>query len=158
VGVQASKFEKSIRSHFLAHRIIIHAIAATALASAGCGLARAADDSPPQGIARWFDPATAPFIPIPDVDHDPNSGTTLGLIPTWLVTDEQSQIRKIIAASVDYNRYFGAGAGLSIYGYRSDDTQWTAVGGVKQHVERNFDFEYQTGRLRNTTWSFDARV
>jgi hypothetical protein len=130
----------------------------TALAAAGCGLARAADDSPPQGLARWFDPATAPFIPIPDVDHDPNSGTTLGLIPTWLVTDEQSQIRKIIAASVDYNPYFGAGVGLSIYGYRSDDTQWTAVAGVRQHVERNFDYEYQTGRLRNTTWSFDARV
>lgn len=130
----------------------------TALAAAGCGLARAADDSPPQGLARWFDPATAPFIPIPDVDHDPNSGTTLGLIPTWLVTDEQSQIRRIIAASVDYNPYFGAGVGLSIYGYRSDDTQWTAVAGVRQHVERNFDYEYQTGRLRNTTWSFDARV
>ena len=146
------------RSHCLAHRIIVHAIAATALAPAGCGLARAADDSPSQGLERWFDPATAPFIPIPDLDHDPNSGTTLGLIPTWLVTDEQSQIRRIIAASVDYNRYFGAGVGLSIYGYRSDDTQWTAVAGVKQHVERSFDYEYQTGRLRNTTWSFDARV
>ena len=146
------------RTYFLAQRIIVHAIAVTALAAAGCGLARAADDSSPQGLARWFDPATAPFIPIPDVDHDPNSGTTLGLIPTWLVTDEQAQIRKIIAASVDYNPYFGAGVGLSIYGYRSDDTQWTANAGVNQHVERNLDYDYQTGRLRNTTWSFDAKV
>ena len=142
----------------MVHRIIVHAIAASALATAGCGLALAADDSAPQGLARWFDPATAPFIPIPDIDHDPNSGTTLGLIPTWLVTDDQSQIRKIIAASVDYNRYFGAGTGLSIYGYRSDDTQWSAVAGMRQHVERNFDYEYQTGRLRNTKWSFDASV
>jgi hypothetical protein len=69
------------RSYFLAHRIMVHAIAVTALAAAGYGLARAADDSAPQGLARWFDPATAPFIPVPDVDHDPNSGTTLGLIP-----------------------------------------------------------------------------
>jgi hypothetical protein len=78
--------------------------------------------------------------------------------PTWLVTDEQSQIRKIIAASVDYNSYFGAGVGLSIYGYRSEDTQWTAIAGVNQHVERNVDYDYQTGRLRNTTRSFDARA
>ncbi|MGO9513082.1 MAG: BamA/TamA family outer membrane protein [Steroidobacteraceae bacterium] len=142
----------------MVHRIIVHAIAATALAAAGHGLARAADDSPPQGFARWFDPATAPFIPVPDIDHDPNSGTTLGLIPTWLVTDDQSQIRKIIAASVDYNRYFGAGAGLSVYGYQSDDTQWSAVAGVRQHVERNFDYEYQTGILRNTPLSLNASV
>jgi hypothetical protein len=74
------------------------------------------------------------------------------------VTDEQSQIRKIIAASVDYNSYFGAGVGLSIYGYRSEDTQWTAIAGVNQHVERNVDYDYQTGRLRNTTRSFDARA
>ncbi len=146
------------RTYFLAQRILVHAIAVTVLAAAGCGLARAADDSSPQGLARWFDPATAPFIPIPDVDHDPNSGTTLGLIPTRLVTDEQSQIRKIIAASVDYNPYFGAGVGLSIYGYRSDDTQWSAIAGVNQHVQRNLDYDYQTGRLRNSTWSFDARV
>ena len=130
-----------------------------ALAASGCGVARAADEEEPaQGIGAWFNPATAPFIPIPDVDHDPNSGTTLGLIPTWLVTDDQDQIRKIIAAKVDYNRYFGAGTGLSMYGYRSDDTQWSAVAGVKQHVERNFDYEYQTGILRNTPLSFDASV
>ena len=29
---------------------------------------------------------------------------------------------------------------------------------MKQHVERNFDYEYQTGRLRNTPLSFDASV
>ncbi len=31
----------------------------------------------PQGFMRWFDPSTAPFIPIPEIDVDPNSGTTL---------------------------------------------------------------------------------
>src|SRR5438477_2847548 len=35
----------------------------------------------PQGLMRWFNPSTAPFIPVPDIDVDPNSGTTLGLIP-----------------------------------------------------------------------------
>jgi len=130
--------------------------AALALAAAH-GPARAADE-PPQGIARWFDPSTAPFIPIPDIDRDPNSGTTLGLIPTRLVTDQQGQIRKIIAPDINYNPYFGVGISGSIYAYLSDDTQWSLVAGAKQRVESQFDYEYQSGIRRDTALSFDGSV
>ena len=140
----------------LAGPIPVWVAAATALAAAH-GPARAADE-PPQGIARWFDPSTAPFIPIPDIDHDPNSGTTLGLIPTRLVTDEQGQIRKIIAPDVNYNPYFGVGVSGSIYAFLSDDTQWSLVAGAKQRVESQFDYEYQSGIRRDTALSFDASV
>jgi hypothetical protein len=142
-------------------RIIVHAMVAAVavtLAAASCEFARAADETPPQGLARWFDPATAPFIPIPEIDHDPNSGTTLGLIPTWLVTDDRDEIRKIIAPAVDYNPYFGVGARASVYSFNSDDTQWSAVAGMKQRVESEFDYEYLTGRLRNTPLTFNASV
>ncbi len=144
------------------------------LAAAAAGLARAAepapagtapggpepqsaishDSPPPQGIARWLDPTAAPFIPVPEIDVDPNSGTTLGLIPTWLVTDAQGQVRRIIAPDVLYNPYFGYGARGRIFSYPSEDTQWSVVAGAKQRVESEFDYEYQTGRLRDTTWSF----
>jgi hypothetical protein len=140
----------------LAGPIPVGVAAALALAAAH-GPARAADE-PPQGIARWFDPSTAPFIPVPDIDRDPNSGTTLGLIPTRLVTDQQGQIRKIIAPDVNYNPYFGIGVSGSIYAFLSDDTQWSLVAGAKQRVESQFDYEYQTGRLRDTALSFDASV
>jgi outer membrane protein assembly factor BamA len=126
--------------------------------SLGCTRARAADDAPPQGIARWFDPSTAPFIPIPEIDVDPNSGTTLGLLPTWLVTDDKGEIRKIIAPDIDHNPYFGLGVSASIYSFNSSDTQWSLVGGAKQRVESQFDYEYQTGRLRNDRWSFNVSV
>lgn len=33
------------------------------------------------GVSRWFNPATAPFIPIPEVAADPDKGTTVGPIP-----------------------------------------------------------------------------
>lgn len=131
---------------------------AVALAAAGGGLARAEDQAPPKGIASWFNPATASFIPVPDIDHDPNSGTTLGLIPTRLVTDDQGQIRKIIAPDVNYNPYFGVGVSGTIFAFLSDDTQWSLAAGVKQRVESEFDYEYQTGRLRDTALSFDASV
>jgi len=126
----------------------------TAAAQAMGAAPKAAAAAPPQGLARWLNPATAPFIPIPEIDVDPNSGTTVGVIPTILVTDEHREIRKIIAPVVDYSRYFGVGVGGSIYSFLSDETQWSVVAGAKQRVESQFDFEYLTGRLHDTRWSF----
>lgn len=104
-------------------------------------------------VSRWFNPATAPFIPIPEVAADPDNGTTVGLIPTWLRTDEQHDIRQIIAPDIIHNPYFGYGVHGRIYDYPSTDEQWSLIGGIKQRVERSIDGEYQTGRLRDRPWS-----
>jgi surface antigen Omp85-like protein len=111
-----------------------------------------------KGLSRWFNPATAPFIPVPEIAVDPDSGTTLGLIPTWIQTDENHEIRRIIAPDVLYNPYFGYGVHGRIYGYTSEDEQWSTVAGIKERVEREFDFEYQRGRLREERWSFNTSV
>lgn len=113
---------------------------------------------PPRGWARWFDPATAPFIPVPEIDVDPNSGTTLGLIPTWLVTDDAGDVRKIFAPDVLYNPNFGYGARARVFSFPSEDAQWSAVAGAKERVESELDLEYQVGRLRATRWSFALSV
>jgi hypothetical protein len=114
--------------------------------------------SPPSGLWRWFDPATAPFIPVPLVSVDPDSGTTLGLIPTWVHTNENHEISRIIAPDVLYNPYFGYGVHGRVYGYTSGDEQWSMVGGIKERVEREFDAEYQRGRLRDQRWSINASL
>jgi hypothetical protein len=140
--------------------IPLYAGAALVLALAGAGgrLARAEDEAAPKGIASWFNPTTAPFIPVPEIDHDPNSGLTLGLIPTWLVTDDKQQITRIIAPDVLYNPYFGYGVRGRIYAFPSNDAQWSTVAGAKERVESEFDSEYQTGRSRNTALSFNTSV
>jgi outer membrane protein assembly factor BamA len=120
--------------------------------------AQATDADQPQGLMRWLNPSTAPFIPVPEIDVDPNSGTTLGLIPTWISTDDKDQVRRIIAPDIIHNPYFGVGARARMYSFTSDDTQWSAVAGAKQRVESEFDFEYETGRLRDTPLSFNASV
>lgn len=112
----------------------------------------------PQGLMRWFDPSTAPFIPVPEIDVDPNSGTTLGLIPTWVTTDDQSQVRRIVAPDIIHSPNFGYGARGRIFAYPSEDTQWSMVGGAKQHVEKEFDFEYEAGRLRDKPFSLETSV
>jgi hypothetical protein len=145
----------------------------TALLATACWAAAPEDDptqAPAQGpipppppqhlkwLTRWFNPATAPFIPVPEIAVDPDSGTTLGLIPTWIQTDDDHEIRRIIAPDVLYNPYFGYGVHGRVYGYTSGDEQWSVVAGIKERVEREFDFEYQRGRLREERWSFTTSV
>lgn len=110
------------------------------------------------GALSWLNPATAPFIPIPEVAADPDNGTTVGIIPTWLKTDEHHDIRQIIAPDIIHNPYFGYGVHGRIYNYLSKDEQWSVIGGIKQRVERSIDGEYQTGRLRDRRWSLSLSV
>jgi hypothetical protein len=113
---------------------------------------------PPTGFARWLNPATAPFLPVPLIGVDPDSGTTLGLLPVKLVTDENSDIRRIIAPDILYNPFFGYGGHARVYDYPSEDTQWSVVAGIDERVQRVFDAEYQTGRLRDERWSINGSL
>ena len=120
--------------------------------------APAAPAPAPSGLARWLDPATAPFIPIPAIDTEPHSGLTLGLIPTWLSTSERDEIERIIAPDLIHSQYFGWGSHMRVLSYPSADTQWYVVGGLKERVEREFDGRYLTGLTRHgaVSWSVEA--
>jgi hypothetical protein len=109
--------------------------------------------APTPAWTKWFNPETAPFIPVPLIAADPNSGLTLGLIPTWVMTDDNHDVSRIVAPDVLYNPNFGFGVDARIFSFASADEQWSAVAGVKQRVERGFDGEYQTGRSRLDRWS-----
>ncbi len=114
--------------------------------------------APPTGLRRWLDPATAPFIPIPEIDTDPYSGTTLGLIPTWLSTNQQGQIERIIAPDIIHSEYFGWGGRMRIFDFPSADTGWSVVGGLKERVEREFDGQYGAGQMRTTAYSWSVEA
>ncbi len=109
--------------------------------------------APAPGWTKWFNPETAPFIPVPLISADPNSGLTLGLIPTWVTTNDNHDVSRIVAPDVLYNPNFGFGVHARIFSFASADEQWSAVAGVKQRVEREFDGEYQIGRSRQDRWS-----
>jgi len=114
------------------------------------------EPSPATGLARWLNPATAPFIPVPEIDLDPYSGTTLGVIGVLLLTNEDHEIRKIVAPDIIHNPNFGSGIRGRIFAYPSDNTQWSIVGGAKERIESEFDAEYAAGLLRQDPWSFSA--
>ena len=112
----------------------------------------------PQGLLRWLDPANAPFIPIPEIDTDPQSGLTVGLLAVILRTNERDEITRIIAPDVINSEYFGWGARMRIFGYPSEDTQWSVVGGAKERVEREFDARYLDGQTRTAAFSWSVET
>jgi hypothetical protein len=133
-----------------------HCAAILALALAACGVnAQELPAAPPAAVAAAAAGGpTRTFVPVPEIDLDPNSGTTLGLIGVWLENDARGQINRIYAPDVIHNPYFGWGARARIYDYPSSDAQWSVVAGVKQHVEREFDALYEHGRTRQDLFSY----
>ena len=67
----------------------------------------------PTGLMRWLDPAVAPFIPIPEIDVDPQSGVTLGVIATFLRVNDHNREgdRLLTAALVAHLGFHRQGAG-----------------------------------------------
>ena len=130
--------------------------------------ARAADPAPttpsppapaaPTPNGGWLDVSTWPLIPVPEIAVDPDSGVTLGVLPTWLHTNDQHEITRIIAPDLTHNPYFGMGATFRIFEYPSVDEQWSVVTNLKQRVERSFDYEFQKGRLRESHWSLNTSL
>jgi hypothetical protein len=130
--------------------------------------ARAADlDAPtppppapaaPASSGGWLDVSTWPLIPVPLIGADPDSGVTLGILPVWLHTNDQHEITRIIAPDLLYNPYFGVGTDFRVFEYPSTDEQWSMVAGIKQRVERDADYEFEKGRLRETNWSLNTSL
>src|SRR6266403_2207561 len=90
--------------------------------------------APSAGFWKWFDPETAPFLPVPEIATNPNGGTTIGILPVWLRTDEHHVIRRIIAPDFLHSPYFGFGFHARMYSYPSQDEQWSLLAGAKQRI------------------------
>jgi hypothetical protein len=110
------------------------------------------------GLSRWINPDTAPFIPVPVIGVDPNSGTTLGIMPTFVHTNEHEQISRIMAPDLVHNPNFGYGVDGRIFDYPSENEQWSLVGAFYQRVQRVLDAEYQSELSRQRFWSINASL
>ena len=107
----------------------------------------------PRRKVHWFNPASWPVLAVPLIAVDPNNGTTVGIIPTRLVTNSRNEITEIIAPDILHNPYFGWGAHARILAFPSRDTQWSIVGGGEQQIESSFDALFQTGLQRQRPFS-----
>jgi hypothetical protein len=115
-------------------------------------------EAPSQSLSEkhWYN--ELPFIPVPEIGSDPDSGTTLGILPVWLLTDDAHRIHQIIAPDLLYNPNFGVGGHFRIYNYPSEDEQWSALASISERVQREGNLEYTLGRLREQRWSFTGSL
>jgi len=104
-----------------------------------------------------MNPTSWPLIPVPIVATDPNGGTTVGVLPVMLFTDNKDQIRNIFAPDVNWNTTLGPGATFRYLSYPSEDTNWYVVGGGNENIARHVDVDYQTGRTHQDWLSFEGR-
>ena len=107
-----------------------------------------------------FHPSQWPFsvFPVPEIATDPNSGTTIGILPVFLFTDDHQQIKQIIAPDVAFNTILGASGNFRYLAYPSSETQYYLTGGGSQNIARRVDLYYSTGRDRDKWWSFEGRL
>ncbi|MEJ0008200.1 MAG: BamA/TamA family outer membrane protein [Steroidobacteraceae bacterium] len=70
---------------------------------------------------------------------------TLGVLPTWLHTNDQHEITRIIAPDLLHNPYFGVGGHFRVFEYPSTDEQWSVAAGIKQRVERTLRLRVREG-------------
>ncbi len=85
--------------------------------------------------------------------HDAGAHPDLGARPMRITKSTASSRRTSFTT-----RTSAYGVHGRMYGYTSADEQWSVVAGIKQRVEREFDAEYQRGRLRDRRWSFTASL
>jgi len=98
-----------------------------------------------------------PFIPIPEIATDPNSGTTVGLMPVKLFENANGDVQHVLEPDLNYNKVLGVGGEFRLFNYPSADSEWYVVAGGSEKIDREVDLDYATGLTRNHLLSFEAR-
>jgi len=101
--------------------------------------------------------AKLPFIPIPEVATDPNSGTTVGFLPVALFSSPNGDIQHVLASDLNYNRVLGVGGEFRLFNYPSADSEWYVVAGGSHDIAREVDLDYATGLSRSGLLSWEGR-
>src|ERR1700677_2884756 len=105
-----------------------------------------------------LNPHNWPFtlIPVPEIETDPNSGVTYGVLAAMLFTDKQGEINNILAPDINNNATLGPCGTFRYLGYPSSDEQYYVIGGFQQKIARSVDLDYAIGRTHQKKFSFEG--
>ncbi len=138
-----------------------HALATLVAAALMASAARAEDaseggDDPPGWlmgivnlIVRPLDDGLLVWFPL--IDSNPNRGTNVGLMPVWVLENEDGRIVMINAPSVAWNETFGVTGTWRLFVYPTTESQLRARLSYSQNTNRNALVKYTNHDL------FDAR-
>lgn len=98
------------------------------------------------------------FVPLPVVDTDPNSGTTFGAMPVWVVIGSSGALRHIHAAALTYNQFFGIAGQYQYFYFPSPQTSLQVRLGVSRLFNREIVADYATTAFFDRPVAFNARL
>ncbi|HZP40089.1 MAG TPA: BamA/TamA family outer membrane protein [Candidatus Binatia bacterium] len=82
------------------------------------------------------------FIPIPEIVTDPNEGNTFGLLGVVLFTDQNDQIRYMLAPDATYNKTKGFFPTFRFFGYPTNTRRYSIVAGKSTTKDEDYEGEY----------------
>src|SRR5580700_7213049 len=105
-----------------------------------------------------LNPHNWPFtlVPVPEIETDPNSGQTYGVLAAMLFTDKHGEINNILAPDIINNATLGPGGTFRYLGYPSADEQYYVIAGFERKIARHVDLDYAIGRTHQKRLSFQA--
>lgn len=106
-------------------------------------------EAPPAAVLPWLVHPTASGmrVVLPIVDTDPNSGTSAGVMPVWIVLSGSATIRQIHVVSLTYNDNFGVSGSYQYFYFTKKDTNVLARVGMSQRFDREAVGEYTSDRF-----------
>ena len=106
-----------------------------------------------------LNPHDWPFtlVPVPEIESDPNSGVTYGVLAAMLFTNKQGDINNILAPDIISNSTLGPGGTFRYLGYPSSDEQYWVIAGFEEKIARHVDLDYAMGRTHQSRFSFEGR-
>src|SRR5271163_1777950 len=104
-----------------------------------------------------LNPHNWPFtlVPVPEIETDPNSGVTYGVLAAMLFTDKNGEINNILAPDIISNPTLGPGGTFRYLGYPSSDEQYYVIAGFEEKIARHVDLDYASGRTHQGAFSYD---
>ncbi len=100
----------------------------------------------------------ATLVPLPEIITDPNEGETIGVLTTVLMTNDQKQVRRIIAPDIRYNTNTGAYPTFRLFDYPSPQEKVLLLAGKATKIGEHFEASYAGERLFDGLLDVRARA
>lgn len=98
------------------------------------------------------------FINLPIIDTDPNRGTTIGVLPVWVIPQKEGDnIEQIYAPSITYNKDFKVIPTFRSYYYPDSESSFLTRGSVSTVGEKEALVYYQSRHFLATWVDFSIR-
>ncbi|MBI4640666.1 MAG: BamA/TamA family outer membrane protein [Candidatus Tectomicrobia bacterium] len=90
-----------------------------------------------------FVDAKVRIIPLPAISTKPNEGATFGILPVFLLLDEQDHIQVLLAPSLTFNEIFGVTGTFRLFAYPDGNRQFQIIASLSSKINRDYRIFYE---------------